>query len=60
MPPVHLWLQTRVGSKDRQFVLFANRPPPWPEPALSPPSERLEQARAPAALAKSASQPAND
>lgn len=46
MPPVHLWLQTTVGTKTRQFVLFSNRPPPWSETALTPPSERLEEARA--------------
>lgn len=45
MPPVHLWLQTGLGSKSRQFVIFSNHPPPWPEPELTPPSERLEQAR---------------
>ena len=45
MPPVHIWLQTEVGTKMRQFILFSNRPPPWPEPALDPPSERLDAAR---------------
>ena len=44
MPPVHLWLQTEVGTKMRQFILFGNRPPPWPEPALNPPSERFDGA----------------
>ncbi|MGD8451592.1 MAG: glycosyltransferase family 39 protein [Phycisphaerae bacterium] len=34
LPPVHLWLQTRYGREDRHFVLFGNRPPPFPEPAL--------------------------
>lgn len=51
MPPVHLWLQSRVGTKDRHFVLFGNRPPPWPEPELTPPSDRLDKARAAAQLA---------
>ena len=46
MPPVHLWLQSRVGTKDRHFVLFGNQPPPWPEPELTPPSDRLDKARA--------------
>lgn len=50
MPPVHLWLQTRVGPKQRHFVVFGNRPPPWPEPDLDPPSERLEHARVVRAL----------
>ncbi len=44
IPPVHLWLQTRVGPKNRHFVLFGNRPPPWPEPALWPPSQQLQAA----------------
>jgi len=44
MPPVHLWLQTRWGPASRHFVIFGNRPPPWPEPHLSPPSQRLEAA----------------
>ncbi len=45
MPPVHLWLQSEVGVKTQQFTLFGNRPPPWPEPVLSPPSERLDESR---------------
>ena len=45
MPPVHLWIQTRVGPKSQQFVLFGNQPPPWPEPELSPPSDRMEKAK---------------
>ena len=34
MPPVHLWLQSQYGREDRHFVLFGNRPPPYPEPEL--------------------------
>ena len=45
MPPVHLWLQSRVGPKMQQMVLFGNRPPPWPEPPLEPPSEVLGTSR---------------
>ncbi len=40
MPPVHLWFQTRVGPKIKQYTVFGNRPPPWPEPPLTPPSEK--------------------
>lgn len=46
MPPVHLWLQTALGPKNQHFVIFSNQPPPWPEPELSPPSERLNAALA--------------
>ncbi|MBU0639993.1 MAG: glycosyltransferase family 39 protein [Planctomycetes bacterium] len=45
MPPTYLWFQTRVGPKLKHYVVFGNRPPPWDEPALKPPSERLEAAR---------------
>ncbi len=41
MPPVHLWLQSRAGHRSRHLVLFGNRPPPWPEPPLTPPSREL-------------------
>ena len=41
MPATHLWLQTRVGPKHKQYIVFGNHQPPWPEPALSPPSEKL-------------------
>lgn len=43
MPPIHLWLQARFGGAARQFLVFGNQPPPWPEPALDPPSERMER-----------------
>ena len=46
MPATYLWLQTRIGPPGRHFVLFGNRPPPWPEPPLTPPSERLREAQA--------------
>jgi len=35
VPPLHLWLQSRYGAEDRHFVLFGNRPPPFPEPKLA-------------------------
>ncbi|MFO0838716.1 MAG: glycosyltransferase family 39 protein [Phycisphaerae bacterium] len=41
MPPVHLWIQSSFGSRDRHYVLFGNRPPPWPEPELTPPANLL-------------------
>jgi hypothetical protein len=41
MPPVYLWLQTRVGPPHHHQVLFGNEPPPWPEPVLDPPSAAL-------------------
>ncbi|MFH1746280.1 MAG: glycosyltransferase family 39 protein [Planctomycetota bacterium] len=54
MPPAHLWLQSELGAKSRHFVLFSNRPPPWPEPELTPPSERLNAALAQRAAPASA------
>lgn len=41
LPPVHLWLQTRHGPQKNHLVVIGNQPPPWPEPPLTPPSERL-------------------
>jgi len=41
MPRTYLWLQTRVGSKRKQSVLFSNIPPPWPEEPLTPLSDML-------------------
>jgi len=36
-PESFLWFETSVGRRARKhFVLFGNRPPPWPEPALNP------------------------
>jgi len=32
LPPVHIWLRSRLGREHEQTVLFGNRPPPWPEP----------------------------
>lgn len=37
-PKTYLWLQTGIGKRpDRHFVVFGNKPPPWPEPSLNPP-----------------------
>lgn len=52
-PPVHLWLQSRTGPKSRHLVLFGNRPPPWPEPPLTPPSRELPPGSFPGAPAPS-------
>ena len=32
MPPSHLWLMAGVGRLDKRYLIFGNRPPPWPEP----------------------------
>lgn len=51
LPPLHLWLQTRYGDFGRHFVLFGNRPPPFPAPELRVPDKvraRLEAAPWPA------------
>ncbi|MCK4342782.1 MAG: glycosyltransferase family 39 protein [Phycisphaerae bacterium] len=34
MPRNYLWLQARYGREDDQCVLFGNKPPRFPEPAL--------------------------
>ncbi len=44
MPPTYLWIQTRIGPRHHHQVVFANIPPPWPEPPLRPPSEALRRA----------------
>lgn len=44
MPRHHLWMQTRRGPQSNHYVIFGNRPPPWPAPELTPPSERLNAA----------------
>jgi 4-amino-4-deoxy-L-arabinose transferase-like glycosyltransferase len=47
MPDVYLWVQTQTGRQSTHYVVFGNRPPPpWPEPELQPPSERLQEALA--------------
>ncbi len=50
MPPTHLWIQTRVGGKNKQYIVFGNQPPPWDEPSLEPPSEAIEKVQTGASL----------
>ena len=66
LPETHVWLIARKGHWSRRYVLFSNRPPPWPEPALPAEmrarlEERVARRRATAtraALPAAASQPA--
>ena len=44
MPRTYLWFQTRRGAPAKHYVLFANQPPAWEPPPLTPPSQRLEAA----------------
>lgn len=68
LPPVHIWLQTRIGAKSRQYILFSNQPPPWPEQPLTPPSETFDvsafsppaTAPSPSPQSKPASNPSTD
>jgi hypothetical protein len=46
-PPTYLWMQNHCGTMLKRMVLFGNQPPPWPEPALDPPCERLDEADSP-------------
>jgi hypothetical protein len=39
MPPQYLWLQSRYGREDTHFVLFGNKPPPFPAPELRTPEK---------------------
>lgn len=63
MPPVHLWLRSRVGRMDQWFVLFGNQPPPWPEPTIEWPermrSKLHEAAERTRARLSAASRPAS-
>lgn len=34
LPPLYVWLTSRYGREDAQFVLLGNRPPRWPEPEV--------------------------
>jgi len=38
-PPIRHWLQSRYGDFGRQFVVFGNIPPPFPEPELRLPEK---------------------
>jgi hypothetical protein len=61
MPQTYIWLQARVGRKDRRYIVFGNQAPPWPQPELFDPPDDLAP-RAPAAAGsargRSTSQPA--
>ncbi|RMF76958.1 MAG: hypothetical protein D6744_11885 [Planctomycetota bacterium] len=49
MPPHYVWLQASVGRWDRRYLVFGNRPPPWPSPDVLLPEklrDRIAQARA--------------
>lgn len=59
MPPVHVWLQARCGTLDRQFVLFGNQPPPFPEPELRVPEKLRARLAAAQAVAPPASRPSS-
>jgi len=62
MPQTYIWLQARVGRKDRRYLVFGNQAPPWPQPELFDPPDDLA-GRTPAATSSapggSASQPAS-
>lgn len=61
MPPLHLWLQTRCGREDQHFVLFGNKPPPFPEAELRVPPKlraKLDAAGRRSAPAESSAAPA--
>ncbi len=36
MPRTYLWVVGRIGRPDHRYLVFGNRPPPWPEPELHP------------------------
>jgi len=60
LPPHYAWLQSRYGRENSHFVLFGNRPPPWPPPELRLPEKwkaRLAAADAAATQAAAGSQP---
>jgi 4-amino-4-deoxy-L-arabinose transferase-like glycosyltransferase len=46
MPAVHLWLESKYGPPYTHYVVISNQLPPWPEPTLNPPSQRLAEASA--------------
>lgn len=45
LPPVHLWAVARVGKPDQRYLVFGNRPPPWPEPRPEWLTKMLARAR---------------
>jgi hypothetical protein len=55
MPQTHLWLAPKTGHPKQRFLVFGNRPPPWPEPDLpvkDPTKWRAEFAKEREAAAK--------
>lgn len=44
LPPLHLWIQSRCGTLDRQMVVFGNQRPPFAEPALELPESVRDKA----------------
>lgn len=52
MPPTYPWLVARVGRPYQRYIVYGNRPPPWPQPELPLPQKTLEK------IAAVASQPA--
>lgn len=40
-PGTFVWLTANVGRPDHRYVLFGNRPPPWPQPKLALPQKVL-------------------
>ncbi|QOJ13429.1 MAG: glycosyltransferase family 39 protein [Planctomycetia bacterium] len=49
MPPTHVWIVSRAGRWDHRYIVFGNRPPPWPAPAPAFPEKfanKLDEVRA--------------
>lgn len=42
-PRTYVWIVAGAGRLDSRFVLFSNKPPPWPEPALPFPEVMLKK-----------------
>lgn len=38
-PRTYVWITANYGRPDHRYVLFGNRPPPWPEPRLALPEK---------------------
>ena len=45
MPETYLWCIARVGKPDQRYLVFGNRPPPWPPPQADWLEEMLARAR---------------
>ena len=57
MPRHYLWLQSRYGREDVHFVLFGNKPPPFPSPELRAPEKLRAKLVAAGALSTGGSGP---